>query len=106
MGHEMHRRSTRTAPRFVSLYTPFLPGHTRYEIVQVLERPDRGLSERCSGRDAQEDRILTAVLTAETMHFVTHRYTRMDKNGPTHALVTPEKPRLLMSSDFVRLSVQ
>lgn len=31
-------RCKRTASRFVSLYTPFLPGHTHYVIVKVLER--------------------------------------------------------------------
>ncbi len=43
----MHRLSTLVAPkatgtrtvaRCVSLLTPFLPGHTRYSIIQVLER--------------------------------------------------------------------
>ena len=32
-----NRTCTRTVARFVSLYTPFLPGHTGYEVVQVLK---------------------------------------------------------------------
>ncbi len=55
MGHEMHRLSTRTASRFVSLYTPFLPGHTHYEIVKVLERP-RQKPLKASLKNVQETR--------------------------------------------------
>src|SRR5260221_12575057 len=74
----MHRLSKRTASRFVSLYTPFLPGHPRYARTP-LTKPLKNAKEAC--RKSSEARFLTAA----TIHSATHQSPQKDKNIPRQA---------------------
>ena len=94
MGHEMHRLSTRMAFRFVSLYTPFLPRHTCYAIVNVLERllPREGLKKhKRSGPRASGDPISDSSFDSSRGTF---RYSSITLNGQKCPAARSPRPKI------------